>query len=154
IRSGKFLHLSTLTKYPSRRNKYMNKYLLESRKIHKKSIEEFDRGDLWGDRTAIRDAAEKAWLAAVKAIDALIYSQGHEIPFGAGAHEFRNKILSDWAEEHPELEELYDNFALIRDTLHGNCFYYGNCPRILTEKKIKITVKKFIDEIESMLNGR
>ncbi|HID27281.1 MAG TPA: hypothetical protein EYP22_05590 [Methanosarcinales archaeon] len=132
----------------------MNRLLLEARKIHKKAIQEFERGDLWGDKFIIRDSAEKAWLSAVMAIDALITSKGEEIPFGAGAHEFRNKTLSDWAEENPEeIKEIYDYFALIRDTLHGNCFYYGNCPRKLTEEKIKIFVKQFLDKVEAMLNG-
>ncbi|HID27814.1 MAG TPA: hypothetical protein EYP22_08385 [Methanosarcinales archaeon] len=68
----------------------MNRLLLEARKIHKKAVKEFERGDLWNDRMLIRDSAEKAWLSALKAIDALITTRGEELPFGAGAHEFRN----------------------------------------------------------------
>jgi len=84
----------------------MNRRIIEARKIYSKALEEFERGY----NNTIRDSAEKAWLSAVKAIDALIDSEGYEIPYGAGAHEFRNKVLLEWANTDPEIDELYDNF--------------------------------------------
>ena len=131
----------------------MNRRIIEARKIYSKALEEFERGMRYNNTMAIRDSAEKAWLSAVKAIDALIYSEGYEIPFGAGAHEFRNKVLLEWANTDPEIDELYDNFSAIRDRLHGNCFYYGICPIELAEREIKSRVKNLIDEIENRLNG-
>ncbi|MFQ6063029.1 MAG: hypothetical protein ACE5J9_07630, partial [Methanosarcinales archaeon] len=123
----------------------MNRRILEARKIYKKSVEEFERGMRYNDTVAIRDSAEKAWLSALKAIDALIDSEGYEIPFGAGAHEFRNKVLSEWSAVDMEIDKLYEEFILIRERLHGNCFYYGICPIKLAEKEIKSRVKEFID---------
>ncbi|MFQ6055164.1 MAG: hypothetical protein ACE5J3_04200 [Methanosarcinales archaeon] len=57
----------------------MNRRIIEARKIYSKAIEEFERGMMYNDRIIIRDSAEKAWLSAVKAIDALIDSEGYEI---------------------------------------------------------------------------
>ncbi|MFQ6054967.1 MAG: hypothetical protein ACE5J3_03175 [Methanosarcinales archaeon] len=130
----------------------MNRRIIEARKIYSKAIEEFERGMMYNDRIIIRDSAEKAWLSAVKAIDALIDSEGYEIPFGAGAHEFRNTVLSNWGEEDTEIRRLYDDFILIRERLHGNCFYYGICHKNQTEEEIN-KVKGFIDKIENILDG-
>ena len=71
----------------------------------------------------IRQAAEKAWLAANLATDHAMEMHGQTPEAGPGAHTARHEFLE--AIGQYELSEKLGYFA---DRLHGDCFYKGACP--------------------------
>ena len=72
----------------------------------------------------IRDAADKAWCAAKRAIDALILARTGNLP-PKSPDTTRN--LLRLAEDNPELRGLLGGYTTRRDILHGDCFYTGLC---------------------------
>ncbi len=75
------------------------------------------------DERRVRDAAEKAWLAATQAVDHAMRLHGRSTPPGSEAHAARHRFLEDIGRR--ELSEKLGYFA---DRLHGTCFYVGECP--------------------------
>ncbi len=94
----------------------------------------------------VRQAAEKAWLAANLATDHAMEKHGQTPEAGPGAHTARHEFLEamgQWG-----LSEKLGYFA---DRLHGDCFYKGSCPtengmqRALSE--VREYVRKLKDEV-------
>lgn len=75
------------------------------------------------DYRRIRDAAEKAWLAALQAIDHAMNRHGLLPEPGAMAHESRHKFLCKIGRE-----DLSRQLSVFSDQLHGQIFYFGAVP--------------------------
>ncbi len=94
----------------------------------------------------IRQAAEKAWLAANLATDHAMEKHGRTPEAGPGAHTARHEFLEALGEY--TLSEKLGYFA---DRLHGDCFYQGSCPtedgmrRALTE--VREYIRRLKDEV-------
>jgi len=99
-------------------------------------LEEFRRS---GDPMKLKDAAEKAWLAANRAVEALL------VVLGVEAKSYREK--RDWLRKLG-YEALRDRFAAREKFLHIDCFYDGMCDAEFVEYEISKAeeILKFVDE--------
>ena len=70
----------------------------------------------------IRDAAEKAWCAAKRAVDRLIFARtGEEPRTSAGTSKgLRTMVAAD-----PAMRPMRQRYLDLQAILHGECFYYG-----------------------------
>lgn len=98
------------------------------------------------DFRRVRDAAEKAWLAAIQATDAAMARHGVEPEVGPPAHKAREHFL-----EHVGRRDLSDELRLFADRLHGEIFYLGAIPdaarlaALLDE--VKMYVRRVTEEV-------
>jgi len=117
--------------------------LAEARLALNASREELEEYRRSGTQLKLRDAAEKAWLAANKAIEALLASRGVE------AKTYREK--RDWLEKLG-YDVLRDRFMARAQGLHIDCFYDGLCDDEFVEEEIK-KVEDIIDFVETEVKG-
>lgn len=96
------------------------------------------------DSIRIRDAAEKAWNAAVQATDFCMRAHGRPPTPGPEAHSDRHEFLESIGRE--DLETEYTFFA---DRLHGSCFYGGRLPHEEVANRWLERVGRFIDQIKA-----
>lgn len=85
--------------------------------------EEMAAGYDLDDYRRIRDAAEKAWLASLQAIDHAMNRHGLLPEPGAMAHESRHKFLRKVGRD-----DLSRQLSVFADQLHGQVFYFGAVP--------------------------
>jgi hypothetical protein len=71
----------------------------------------------------IRDAAQKAWNAAVQATDLAMRARGQMPSMGPDAHRDRHPFL-----ESIGRHDLHKQFSFFAERLHGACFYHGLMP--------------------------
>lgn len=84
----------------------------------------------------IRDAAEKAWCATLRATEALVLARaGHE-PYRSTA---ATRRLRDIAEAGPSLRDFWLSYLERQEVLHGQCFYHNDCQPVATERLIRET---------------
>ena len=79
----------------------------------------------------VRDAAEKAWCATVRATEALVLARTGQEPGTSTAASRRLKALSA---NDPSLMNLQLRYADRQDVLHGECFYHDYCQPVVTER--------------------
>ena len=94
----------------------------------------------------IRDAAEKAWGATVRATEALLVLHGYnyeEIRWPVG----RRRALDELALKDPRIDELglVERYGSRETLLHGACFYEGICEPV--ERNVR-RIKETIDYIK------
>ena len=102
----------------------------------------------------IRDGAEKAWGAVVRATDALIIDRGMPFPTGPTAMRDRRDRLSMVLMKEPELMKMgiWERFHARESDLHGRCFYEGICePKDFITLKI-FEIKDYMDDIKRTLH--
>ena len=112
----------------------------DARSLHDAALARLDAGD-------VRDAAEKAWCATKRAADALIVAR-------TGAEPAKSPIttreLNRLALDDHGISRLADRYHIVKDALHGDCFYLGFCePVERTERLIHETVD-YIREAERL----
>lgn len=103
--------------------------------------EELAAGYDLDDCRRIRDAAEKAWLAALQAIDHSMSRHGLLPEPGAMAHESRHKFLRKVGRE-----DLSRQLSVFADQMHGQIFYVGSIP---TRK----AMERAIDEVAQFVRA-
>jgi hypothetical protein len=103
--------------------------------------EEMAAGYDLDDYRRIRDAAEKAWLAALQAIDHAMSRHGLLPEPGAMAHESRHKFLRKVGRE-----DLSKELSVFADQLHGQVFYIGSVP---DRKRMELA----IDEVSQFVHA-
>ena len=84
----------------------------------------------------IRDAAEKAWCATVRATEALVLARTGQGPGTSTAASRRLKALSV---EDQSIKSLAHLYTFRQDVLHGECFYHDYCQPVVTEELINET---------------
>lgn len=97
----------------------------------------------------IRDAAEKAWCATVRATEALVLVRTGQNPGTSTAAGRRLKALSV---NYPSLMDLRLRYADRQDVLHGECFYHDYCQPVVTEQLIRET-SDYIRDAERLAQG-
>ncbi len=117
------------------------------------AVEEFERGVKEGKDEVIRDAAGKAWLAVVKAIEALLLARGFKED---EIKTYRQKRLALDSLDHRDLEirklGLRDRFAAREYNLHIRAFYDGEY-RIETLKEELEKARKLVEDILSLIGA-
>lgn len=102
----------------------------DAKQMHESALERLAAGD-------IRDAAEKAWCATLRATDALILMRTGELPpmSPVTTRELRRMAMNDAL-----VEDLLNRYRARQSGLHGECFYAGLCEPIEdTERLIRET---------------
>ena len=90
----------------------------------------------------IRDAAEKAWCATLRATNALILAKTGEEPLRTPA---TARMLDDMASDDTRVRSLVGRYYSRQTSLHGDCFYLGLPPTRHTERRIRETAKYIRD---------
>ena len=104
--------------------------------------EELAAGYDLDDYRRIRDAAEKAWLAALQAIDHAMSRHGLLPEPGAMAHESRHKFLRKIGRD-----DLSKQLSVFADQLHGQVFYFGAVPE---RKRMELAVDEVSQFVRSL----
>jgi len=95
----------------------------------------------------IRDAAEKAWCATKRAADGLIVARTGNEP---AKSPITTRELNRLAIDEQGISRLADRYHIVKDALHGDCFYLGFCePTERTERLIRETAD-YIDDAERL----
>ncbi len=111
----------------------------DARRMQSQAVERLDAGD-------IRDAAEKAWCATLRATDALILAR-------TGATTERSpetsRYLDELAAQDARIKTLIGRYFTRQRRLHGDCFYLGLCEPVgETERRIRETIDYIRDAEE------
>lgn len=96
------------------------------------------------DTIRIRDAAEKAWNAAVQVTDLAMRARGTPPTPGPRAHTDRHVFFERIGRR--DLQEKYSFFA---DRMHGGCFYEGRIPHEETMNLWLDGVRQYIDDVKA-----
>ena len=104
----------------------------DPRELYKKAmaeaLENIGEKEKFPNITMLRQAAEKAYLAFLLAIDRIILHRvGKKIELGSsGAHEDRRKTLIDPKNRlSPDWDEIEKKYFELQSLLHGTYFYAG-----------------------------
>ena len=96
----------------------------------------------------IRDAAEKAWGATLRATNALILARIGEEPERTPE---TSRKLRELAEQDGEIEEkLVGRYFTRSEVLHGTCFYLGICEPVEDIKRRIRDTHKYIEEARKL----
>jgi len=98
----------------------------------------------------LRNAAEKAWCATVRAVDALVLAKTGKKP--KYAHDRRESLEALLLKE-PEAERLKigDRYSTRSDYLHAMCFYEGACKPPDAVKRRIIETKDLIEDVKKLI---
>ena len=120
----------------SEMGKEAERILKDAESLYHEAMRELDSGKL-------RDAAEKAWGATVRATNALILARtGKEIDGTRGM----TKAFEELIREDRKLETLEGRYFTRESFLHGHCFYMGILePREQIERRIVETMEYIQD---------
>ena len=113
-----------------------------ARRMHNAALERMGAGD-------IRDAAEKAWCATVRAAEALVLERTGEEPSTSTAAGRKLRVAS---RSDPALRELRRGYIERQTILHGECFYHDDCEPDETAEMIRET-RDFIQDAEALANA-
>ncbi len=94
----------------------------------------------------IRDAAEKAWCATMRAAEALVLARTGEEPRTSTV---ANRRLRAIAAEDGSVRNLAHLYSYRQDVLHGECFYHEYCQPEVTEQLINETLD-YIQDAERL----
>ena len=89
----------------------------DARRMGDAALERLAAGD-------VRDAAEKAWCATMRAAEALVLARTGQEP---GKSTVASRRLRDLSLIDPSLRNLRDRYIARQEILHGECFYHGYC---------------------------
>ncbi len=112
----------------------------DERVIYEAALTQLAAGD-------IRDAAEKAWCAPMRAATGLILVRTGEEPLKSPA---TSRALNELAVRDAGVEVLLGCYYSRQAQLHSECFYLGLCePLATTERRIRET-GEFIADAERL----
>ena len=125
----------------------------ETEAFIQQSFEEFNCGVKESRPGIIRDSAEKAWLAVVKAIKSLLLAKGFredEIK----TYRQKRLALDRLSLRDPVIEKLglRDKFAAREYNLHIRAFYDGEYDVDVLKEEIR-KARKLVEEISSIICG-
>ena len=103
--------------------------MADARALQQEAVRLLEQGD-------IRDAAEKAWCATLRATNALILARTGEEPQRTPA---TARMLDDLTFEDARVRSLVGRYYSRQTSLHGDCFYLGLPPTRHTERRIRET---------------
>ena len=86
--------------------------------LQSQAVERFNAGD-------VRDGAEKAWCAARRATDAMILSATNKEPRSSG--KTMEVLRRLYRYDDAVFKYVHTSYTSYQTSLHGNCFYDGNC---------------------------
>ena len=90
----------------------------------------------------IRDAAEKAWCATVRATEALVLVRTGQEP---GTSTTAGRRLQAISTSDQSLRDMRRSYLERQGILHGECFYHDYCQPVVTEQLIRETSDYILD---------
>jgi len=93
----------------------------------------------------LRDAAEKAWNAAIQATDLAMRFRGQIPTPGPAAHQDRSEFLAAIGRR-----DLQKQFSFFADRLHGGCFYEARMPH---EEEMNLWLDEVAQYIADVKSG-
>ena len=116
----------------------------DARQMQNSAVEQWEQGD-------IRDGAEKAWCATVRATQALVLAHTGSMPTTSTQTRIQLDILAD---ADSRFRTLTGRYLSRQTTLHGECpFYLGLCePRQTIERRVRETAD-YIRDAEGLAQG-
>ncbi len=111
----------------------------DARRMADSALERMAVGD-------VRDAAEKAWCATVRATEALVLARTGQEPETSTA---AGRRLSALTMDDPSLVNLRLRYSDRQRVLHGECFYHDYCQPVVTERLIGETAD-YVRDAESL----
>ncbi|MBI2889864.1 MAG: hypothetical protein HYY13_03660 [Nitrospirae bacterium] len=124
----------------------MSKYLLQAEKFHKKALAEFLKAKRNGlEETDIIQAAEKGWLAAHRATNALLERHGKKITAGT---QRKQQDLIDLERVFPEIKRsaITDKF----NSFHSNLHVAAGCMDFVSAKLIERHIRAVGEYIQTI----
>ena len=112
----------------------------DAQRMHDAALRQLASGD-------IRDASEKAWCAAKRAVDALVLARTGQLPPKSPD---TTRALMRLAKDNPEMAGLRGRYAERRDMLHGDCFYTGLCDPIDAVEELIHQTADFIQDARTL----
>ena len=112
----------------------------DARRMHNAALQRLAAGD-------IRDAAEKAWCAAKRAVDALVLAHTGKLPPKSPD---TTRALQSMAAADPSVRNLRARYFERQASLHGNCFYTGWCEPIEDIELLIHETETFIRDAETL----
>ena len=109
--------------------------MADARSLQQETVRLLEQGD-------IRDAAEKAWCATLRATNALILARTGEEPQRTPA---TARMLDDLTSADARVGTLVGRYYSRQTSLHGDCFYLGLPPTRHTERRIRETADYIMD---------
>ena len=100
-----------------------------TRLMHSAALDRMAAGD-------IRDAAEKAWCATLRATEALVLARTGQPPTTSTA---AGRRLRSLVEINPSLEAFSLRYSDRLVVLHDECLYHEYCQPVVTERLIRET---------------
>jgi uncharacterized protein (UPF0332 family) len=112
----------------------------DAKQLHEAAIKELET-------SKIRDAAEKAWGATVRATNGLVLARTGGEPRTTS----RTRIaIEEEAEKDAALDSLRLRYLSRKTSLHSGCFYDGICePKKAIERRIRETAE-FIEDARKL----
>ena len=111
----------------------------DARRMHSSALQRLDAGD-------IRDAAEKAWCATLRATEALVLARTDQAPHTSTSAGRRLQVM---AQSAPPLRALETRYYHRQAILHGECFYHEYYQLPVIERLIHETAD-FIQDAEAL----
>ena len=100
----------------------------------------------------VRDAAEKAWGATLRASNALILARTGKVPERTPE---TTRMLHELCSKEPEIERvrLCDRYHTRSDYLHGYCFYEGRCEPVEEVKRRILETGEYIEDLKRLIGS-
>ena len=112
----------------------------DARALHDAALARMDAGD-------IRDAAEKAWCATKRAADGLIVARTGQEPEKSPV---TTRELNRLAVDDPRIGRLADRYHIVKDALHGDCFYLGFCEPVERTERLIHETGTYLNDAEAL----
>ena len=112
----------------------------DARALHDAALGRLNAGD-------IRDAAEKAWCATKRAADGLIVARTGEEPTKSP---FTTREINRLAVDDADIGRLADRYHIVKDALHGDCFYLGFCEPVERTGRLIHETGNYITDAERL----
>ena len=114
----------------------------DARLMRDASLERMAAGD-------VRDAAEKAWCATMRATEALVLARTGQEP---GTSTVAGRRLQALVAADPSLWDLRVRYFDRQAVLHGECFYHNYYHPVVIERLIRETAD-YVREAERLAQG-
>lgn len=113
--------------------------------LYEKALKEMEAGE-------IKNAAEKAWAATLRAVQGLILARTGEEPIRS---DLTTRQLHHLALKDSEIEEkIIGRYHTRLSRLYGDCFYMGICEPIEDIKRRILETDKFIEDAKRLAERR
>ena len=100
----------------------------------------------------LRDAAEKAWGATVRAVDALVLARTGRKP--KAAHERRVELEAICLKDaEAERLRIADRYSTRSDYLHLMCFHEGVCEPVEAVKRRILETGELIEDVKKLIEA-